>query len=241
MRCLEVNQLYFVSFSKESTTIQKAVFDVQLWNELEAEISDVYHQEACRPSKKKKCSNELASKLTSYVDTNVELMAELSSIEGRYLVESMNDQIFSHREDRLDSLREDLINIDNNVQRAYNLTRKKASELLGFMISDLDREYSFDQLHSVPIAYGLKGYSLSCSVLRKMTEMVLGECFKKGLYTQVCSFDGQWSALVVRDRNNNPLTVLQLQKDVFTKVKKMPKSEILSKILNSNCVDAGSL
>ena len=41
------------------------------------------------------------------------------------------------------------------------------------MISDLDREYSFDQLHSVPIAYGLKGYSLSCSVLRKMTEMVL--------------------------------------------------------------------
>jgi hypothetical protein len=59
------------------------------------------------------------------------------------------------------------------------------------MISDLDREYSFDQLHSVPIAYGLKGYSLSCSVLRKMTEMVLGECFKKGLYTPVCSFDGQ--------------------------------------------------
>jgi hypothetical protein len=52
MRCLEVNQLYFVSFSKESTTIQKAVFDVQLWNELEAEISDVYHQEACRPSNK---------------------------------------------------------------------------------------------------------------------------------------------------------------------------------------------
>jgi cAMP phosphodiesterase len=82
MRCLEVNQHYFVSFSKESTTIQKAVFDVQLWNELEAEISDVYHQEACRPSKKRKCSNELASKLTSYVDTNVELMAELSSIEG---------------------------------------------------------------------------------------------------------------------------------------------------------------
>ena len=74
-----------------------------------------------------------------------------------------------------------------------------------------------------------------------MTEMVLGECFKKGLYTPVCSFDGQWSALVVRDRNNNPLTVLQLQKYVFTKVKKMPKSEILSKIFNSNCVDAGSL
>ena len=70
-----------------------------------------------------------------------------------------------------------------------------------------------------------------------MTEMVLDECFKKGLYTPVCSFDGQWSALVVKDRNNNPLTVLQLQKDVFTKV----KSKILSKIFNSNCVDAGSL
>jgi hypothetical protein len=68
-------------------------------------------------------------------------MAELSSIEGRYLDKSMNDQTLSHREDRLDSFREYLINIDNNVQRAYNLTRKKASELLGFMISDLDREY----------------------------------------------------------------------------------------------------
>jgi hypothetical protein len=141
MCCLEVNHLYFISFSKEPTTIQKAVFDVQLWNELEAAISDVYHQEACRPSKKKISSNKLASKLKSYVDTNVELMAELSSIEGRYLDKSMNDQTLSHREDRLDSFREYLINIDNNVQRAYNLTRQKASELLGFMISDLDREY----------------------------------------------------------------------------------------------------
>ena len=54
----------------------------------------------------------------------------------------------------------------------------------------------------------------------------------------MCSFDGQWSSLVVRDGVSSPLTVLQLQKDVFSKVKKMSKTDILTEIFSSNVVDA---
>jgi hypothetical protein len=78
-------------------------------------------------------------------------------------------------------VQEILYNAEENLDRAYQLTRNKASEFLGFMISDLDREYLTNALHSVPIAYGLKGYSLPTGTLRNMLEFVFNECLEKGL------------------------------------------------------------
>ena len=59
------------------------------------------------------------------------------------------------------------------------------------MISDVDRNYREEGLHSIPIVYAMKGYSLSNQVMRNMMEFVLTECAKRGLYTPVCCFDGQ--------------------------------------------------
>jgi hypothetical protein len=47
------------------------------------------------------------------------------------------------------------------------------------MISDLDRQYREEEMHAVPIAYGLKGYSLPNSVMRDIMEYVLLECSKR--------------------------------------------------------------
>ena len=109
------------------------------------------------------------------------------------------------------------------------------------MISDLDREYSFEQLHSVPVAYGLKGYSLPISALREMIDTVLAEGAKRGLYTPVCSFDGQWSRIAVRDRHDRPLTVLQLQKQVFWECRKLSKPEIIRLRSSRNIVKSSEI
>jgi hypothetical protein len=39
------------------------------------------------------------------------------------------------------------------LESTYNLTRTRASAFLGFMISDVDRNYREEELHSIPIAY----------------------------------------------------------------------------------------
>ena len=56
--------------------------------------------------------------------------------------------------------------------------------------------------------------------------------------------DGQRNRLVVRDKENQPLTLCQLQKDVWSKAKSMPKPEIIRNILalqkvNSKCITQG--
>ena len=61
-------------------------------------------------------------------------------------------------------------NCDKHIENAYKLSKAKTCEFLGFTISNLDREYKTKQLHSMPIADGLKGYSMSTDTLRSMIE-----------------------------------------------------------------------
>ncbi|MES9972477.1 MAG: hypothetical protein ABW092_20780 [Candidatus Thiodiazotropha sp.] len=124
----------------------------------------------------------------------------------------------------------------SSLDKAYKLCRTRATEFLGFMISDLDREYNPEQYHAVPIAYALKGYSLPIDILRKMIEHVLLECQQKDLYTPVCCFDGQWCRMAVRDRNNKPLTILQLQKDTYSEVRNMSKGVLINTLCEMNVV-----
>jgi hypothetical protein len=63
-----------------------------------------------------------------------------------------------------------------------------------------------------------------------MLESVLCECAKRGLYVPVCSFDGQWSRITVRGQNDSPLTLLQLQKDMYRDVRKMSVGQIITNI-----------
>ena len=51
------------------------------------------------------------------------------------------------------------------IEEAYELQTKKATELLAFVISDTDRIHNPNKLNQIPVAYALKGYSLTCEVL----------------------------------------------------------------------------
>ena len=139
-----------------------------------------------------------------------------------------------HEKNHLRTIQTWLHECEIKLESTYNITRTRASEFLGFMISDVDRNYREEELYSIPIAYAMKGYSLSNQVMRNMMEFVLAECVKRGLYTPVCCFDGQWYKMTVRDGNDSPLTLLQLQKQTWNAVKKIDKKEILREISNSN-------
>ena len=127
------------------------------------------------------------------------------------------------------------------VKETHNLCRHLASEVLVFLISDTDRIHERENQYEVPVAYALKGYCLTSSVLREMIDKVLYKCFTTGLYVPAISFDGQWSKLSVRMKNDFPLTMLQLQKDVFKEAKSKDSKEIINMLVNSNCVKAQTL
>ena len=131
-----------------------------------------------------------------------------------------------------------LFESQNMFKNAYQVCRQRATEFPGFMVSDLDRTASATEIYSIPMAFAMKGYSLPTNILGEMIDTVLMECASAGLYVPVCSFDGQWYRISVRDLNDFPLSILQLQKDVYHEIKRLPANVILSVILNKNSINA---
>ena len=149
---LNVEQLYFVCYSAESTTIQRVMFDTELWALIAEEIAKVYGRDTPkRPTRKSDSLKSLQERIDKFLDTNAHFILEVPSTKA---VECLNDHIFSATPDVycrkhetlvdnfpdipdvLNTLQELLYNTDAIVDRSYQLTRNKASEFLGFMISD---------------------------------------------------------------------------------------------------------
>ena len=114
----------------------------------------------------------------------------------------------------------------------YQLCRRKSSEVLVWLIQDTDREWNPEYPHSMPIAYALKGYTLTVEVMCRMCAEILKSCSEQQIRVLGLSFDGQWINLITKDRRGKPLTLLQLQRDVWQKAQKTKKSDII-RILKS--------
>ncbi|VDI45652.1 Hypothetical predicted protein [Mytilus galloprovincialis] len=259
MYVLNASSLLFLCYSTDSTTVCVANFDEELWNEILAKLKTIYGTE--KPVMPKKLPDELKTikeKIKTYCDNKVQFLAEIpscqvnreckhehSSVEsekiGRNCHTSCLDSVKPQTKHDVTTLQMTTIEINSCLDQAYSLERHLASEVLIFLISDLDRIHEREKQHSTPVGFSMKGYSLTSSVMRKMIDDTLQRCYLNGLYTPVVSFDGQWSQLAVRSSNGHPLTILQLQKDVFRESKKMSKSEIVRSIKNTNIVKAKSL
>ncbi|VDI80060.1 Hypothetical predicted protein [Mytilus galloprovincialis] len=246
MYVLNASSLLFLCYSTDSTTVCVANFDEELWNEILAKLKTIYGTE--KPVMPKKLPDELKTikeKIKTYCDNKVQFLAEIpscqvsreckhehSSVEsekiGRNCHTKCLDSVKPQTKHDVTTLQMTTIEINSCLDQAYSLERHLASEVLIFLISDLDR------IHSTRVGFSMKGYSLTSSVMRKMIDDTLQKCYPNGLYTPVVSFDGQWSQLAVISSNGYPLTILQLQKDVFRESKK-------NDIKNTNIVKAKSL
>ena len=90
------------------------------------------------------------------------------------------------------------------VSEAYKLQRK-ATEILAFVISDTDRIHDGEHPNQIPIAYTLKGYSLSTEKLRQMIDVVRNKCKAEGIDVHCEAADGQWARNCTRSKEGKPL------------------------------------
>jgi hypothetical protein len=88
-----------------------------------------------------------------------------------------------------------------------------------WLLPDVDRNWSAEVPHSVPVAYCLKGYSLAGDTMRSMHDEVLDACYEAGLDVVCSAFDGQWCTLSTRGETGELLTILQLQRDIWNAAK----------------------
>ena len=116
------------------------------------------------------------------------------------------------------------------LKDAYEVQRDIASQVVVYLLADLDRFWKDEQPHAIPILYFFRGHSLSVDV-RKITESCKEECRSSGLDLVVTAADGEFTQLIVRGHDGSPLTQHQLTKDVWKEAGQMTKNAILDVFL----------
>lgn len=239
MAVLQTEKAVFLCYSAESTTVFEVKFDRSLWESLVTEAERLYLVDMPkRPTRKSQFAIQMKERLEDFTKTNVDFMGEFPS--GALNREDKRSSKLAPIEPyTCGELRATLPNESNNLfdlltisksclESAFELTSKKATEVLVWHLQDTDRQWHPERIHAVPIAYALKGYSLKAEQMRSMCRDVIKACVDKGLRVVCLSFDGQWLTLVHRDHDGKPLTLLQLQKDVYKIASKESKLAQLS-------------
>ena len=127
------------------------------------------------------------------------------------------------------------------MKKASNYLNNKASEILAFIITDLDRKFSTTIPPHMPAAYGLKGSALSIPTIRKLMHDVRKEYIEEGVKVLTECYDGQWAMMIMKDSKGHPLSHLQVMKKIWLKEKKATKLVLLQFLDAESCISKESV
>jgi hypothetical protein len=201
-----------------------------------AEVTTVYNgSDLKRPTKLSKTSKSIAEKMKEYRESSTELLCEIPSVKGISSQTSQSNDnspyLFPitvlNETEKLTEIDVIMNSAVSAVREVHEICRKKATEILVWLLSDTDRTWDPEVPHSTPVAYAMAGYSLPVKPMRNMHEDILEHCFQKGMNVVCSSFDGQWLKLATRDSSDRPLTLIQLQRDVYDNASKVSRKEII--------------
>ena len=240
------SELLFSCWTKQSTTVLKVTFDDNLWDVIWKVLCSVYGSDnPKRPSKFPDDIKQLRKMISEFQDNNVELLGEFPSCNATNYQVHESEEANGDHEPYIKPVEEALFNGDkvtsddmmSCAHRAqkwlteiYRLCRTTASEIFVFTANDLDRQYHSELNNAHPIVYALKGSSMTNECFKRMTQHVIAACEENGLHVLATSSDGQWHRFGVRNWAEEPLTILQLQKDIWNKEKAKPKSTVLTEM-----------
>lgn len=206
---------------------------------IEEEASLVYGGEKPkRPTRLSLSSKEIVKQLCDYRESKTQFLCEMKSVKVKYNGASQTNNsspyifpVVTLSEQRPECDVELVINAAAlAIEEVHQLCRKKATEVLVWLLSDTDRVWDPEIPHSTPVAYAMKGYSLPVQQMRAMHDHVLQRCYEKNIDVVCSTFDGQWLGLATRDEANKPLTLLQLQRDVYEQSSKTSRQKIVSEL-----------
>ena len=232
----------YCSWSPQSTTIFLVPQNDELCDKIESELDSVYEQQVPRrPTRLSRESKEIKGDLNAVVK-QCEFIGEFPSVQGVFNTDSTRDQPSPYYlpDDSLESLNhltyDDILRSmhlgKEVIVESYELHRQSASQVIVVLLADLDRLWKPEEPHAVPIMYFFRGYSLSMDIMRKLLDSCKEACERHNLDIRVCSSDGEFVNLMVKDKNGKPRTLNQLSKDLWAEANSMKKNEIIEKFVD---------
>ncbi|CAG2197667.1 unnamed protein product [Mytilus edulis] len=168
--------IIYLSWSAESSTVFRAKFDGDLWEMMMNAAIALYGQTIPkRPTRVSENAKEIRQRMVTYRKTCVGFLCEIPSIKctsnGISQTTTETPYVFPlhvqrENEDTESNIEKVLTESVFNIKESYQICRRKASEVLVWLLSDSDRQRHPEMQNSVPIAYAMKGYSLSTNIIK---------------------------------------------------------------------------
>ena len=112
------------------------------------------------------------------------------------------------------------------LKEAYHIVREEAAEILAFIAADSTRVPEPGIPRHIPIAYGLKGYSLPMTIMRHLINDVGDNCKVANVSIRCEVYAGQFLNLVRYRADGSPLTRLTFLHEYYKEVKKWSKCNL---------------
>ena len=246
MTVTKTSSVWYGSYCAQSTALIHLKYCPEIWESCFSKLKELFDkpiQEIEMPKRKPFYKEELKTAIQTYLAANSTLVCEVPSLRVRknehemqkgddgFLIGEKMEYKEVQKKFIASKLRVALSSAEQLIQEAYELQRRKSTEILAFILSDIDRIHDGEKPNQMPVAYALKGYSLCTDTLRKMISEVRKACCENGIKVVCDVMDGQWAKVVVRSKDGKPLTKIQYNKDIWNRLTKHNKQSAIG-ILN---------
>ena len=212
--------MWLVCSIKQSCTFISIEFDEDLWNSIWDIVTELYADEKPKmPMKIHPSISDLRMWITSFTQSNSVLMCEIPIITGEY-GNVYIDPNFSSPYSPNTQCQIPEINLEYTTQQ-YKLLKIEctgsftachevlcmpAKEIIVFMLMNKDRKQHKQVPYSYPIAYAMKGPSMSNSDLQNMVKKLRNTLLENKIPVLCEAYDGQWHNHITQSNDGESFT-----------------------------------
>ena len=243
MKAYECNELWLVCSIKTSCTVISVTFDEELWNSMWSLVLEFYEPDKPKlQTRVHPLNRELRLQINEFIRRKSVLLCEIPTISGEdghvYIDPSFsspfspnmqraaNDQDVPHIVTCNRKISSEAISAFN---ACHEVLRTPAKELVVFMLTNKDHKQNKHILYSYPIAYAMKGSSMTNADLQFMVDKLCNVLLHKNIPILCEAYDGQWHNHITHTINGGPLTKMH-GRSTWSRISKLSKDKCIEEL-----------
>ena len=248
MKAYSCNELWFVCSMAVSETVTVVRYDDNLWNKAWDVLVNLYDKEKPNiPTKLHPSIKNLRLAISQSKEQCCKFLCEVPTITGEYENITLSPnfaspyspcpvrqmQHFTPQE--VSNFNQHLYSLSTSAfKQCHEVLCDPGKELIVFMLTDKDRKQDKNIPYSYPIAYAMKGSSMTNSHLQKMVHMIRNELHTRKIPILCETYDGQWHKHVTENAQSHRLTQL-FGRDNWNRVASLTKDKCIEQV-STMCV-----
>ena len=254
MKGWSCTELWLLCGTAESVTVMRCYADTMLTSEILDTADDLYGSE--KPSVPTRLDPKvplLKKRICEYITTHTSFFCEAPTLRGEFGSLTVSDVCQSAYavtpNVQVSEVCDKDVDFDTAVvssktmhffQNAHTVLRTKASEIVVFMAMNKDRMNIDSVGYSFPVAYAMKGSTMTNADLRYMVNALRHEFQKRSIPILAEVYDRQWHQFITSDADSNSLTKL-CWRHKWQEVSNFSKQKCLNSMIQGYAVRAKDL